>query len=77
MSNGFTVSDFATGDRVEIHPCTDLWMMGARFGTVIKLGRKFVHVELDKTGRSHKFLPANILDVFDNIRESTNKENDS
>lgn len=25
---------FAVGDRVEFHPGTDLWMTGARYGTV-------------------------------------------
>lgn len=28
--NGYTV-----GDRVELHPSSDLWMRGARYGTVV------------------------------------------
>lgn len=28
--NGYTV-----GDRVELHPGTDLWMRGARYGVVV------------------------------------------
>ena len=27
---------FKPGDRVELHPATDLWMRGARFGTVTR-----------------------------------------
>jgi hypothetical protein len=42
---------FVKGERVEVHPGTDLWMRGARFGTVEKCGRKFVHVNMDKLGR--------------------------
>lgn len=44
--NGYTV-----GDRVEIHPATDLWMRGARYGTVVGTSQTRddrVHVELDK-----------------------------
>ena len=43
--NGYTV-----GDRVELHPGTDLWMRGARYGTVVRLSltpSDRVHVELD------------------------------
>lgn len=36
------------GARVELSPATDLWMMGARFGTVVKVGRTLVHVKLDR-----------------------------
>lgn len=34
------------GDRVEIHPSADLWMRGARFGTVTKVGA-VVSVRMD------------------------------
>jgi hypothetical protein len=46
--NGYTV-----GDRIEIHPGTDLWMRGARFGVVVGLSltpNDRVRVKLDKTG---------------------------
>ncbi len=42
---------FKVGDRVQLHPATDLWMRGARYGTIEKLGRLYVHVRLDATGR--------------------------
>lgn len=39
-------------DRVQLHPGTDLWMRGARFGTVVKVGRnKRVQVLLDVNDR--------------------------
>lgn len=46
--NGYTI-----GDRVEIHPGTDLWMRGARFGVVVGMSlteSDRVRVTLDKTG---------------------------
>jgi hypothetical protein len=46
-----TAQTFAVGDRVELHPGTDMWMRGARFGTVV--GRSLtsqdaIRVELDR-----------------------------
>lgn len=48
---GFDGKRYSLGDRVEIHPSTDLWMRGARFGTVVGTSltsKDRVHVELDK-----------------------------
>lgn len=57
MSHNYGTSpkDFTIGQRVELHPGTDLWMMGARFGTVTKIGRKFVTVKLDRLTRAKRF----------------------
>lgn len=57
-----TVRDFAVGQRVELHPATDLWMRGARFGTVEKIGRVRVHVRVDRLGRIVPVHPRNLLD---------------
>lgn len=48
----FSIKDFRIGQRVELHPATDWWMRGARFGKVIAVGRKLVHVKLDLTPRT-------------------------
>jgi hypothetical protein len=50
--------DFAVGQRVALHPATDLWMMGARFGEVTAIGRKAVSVRLDATGHVIRAEPA-------------------
>jgi len=54
--NGYTV-----GDRVELHPGTDLWMRGARYATVVGLSltpKDRVKVELDKRpGRTYSGSP--------------------
>ena len=53
------------GDRVQIHPACDLWMRGARFGVVVKLGRGgHVWVLLDKLPKPRRFRLADILEVF-------------
>lgn len=48
------------GDRVELHPATDAWMSGDRYGEVTKIGRKYLHVAMDRSGRSRKVRPENI-----------------
>lgn len=48
---GYDGNGYAVGDRVEIHPATDLWMRGARYGTVERVSltpNDRVHVRLDK-----------------------------
>ena len=47
---GYDGNGYGVGDRVEIHPGTDLWMRGARFGTVVRRSATpadRVHVEMD------------------------------
>jgi hypothetical protein len=57
----YELSDFKPGDRIELHPATDLWMRGARFGTVRKIGRKFVTIEIDALSRGPiRIRPENI-----------------
>lgn len=51
---------FAIGDRVEIHPGTDAWMMGDRFGVVEKIGRRLIHIKMDRSGRVLRFLPETV-----------------
>jgi hypothetical protein len=51
MFKGYDGNSYKVGDRVEIHPATDLWMRGARFGVVVGSSitpKDRVRVELDK-----------------------------
>lgn len=41
----------AVGSRVQSHPVTDYWMMGARYGEIIKLTKVFAEVKFDNIGR--------------------------
>jgi hypothetical protein len=45
---GTAPSDFKRGDRVQLHPSTDLYMQGKRYGTVVTVGKKVVSVEIDR-----------------------------
>lgn len=56
-------SDFTIGDRVQLHPATDLWARGARFGDVVSVGRKLVRVHVDALGRTICIDPANLMHV--------------
>ena len=47
---GYDGKPYGIGDRVEIHPGTDLWMMGARYGEVVSTSITSddrVHVVMD------------------------------
>jgi hypothetical protein len=55
--------NFIVGDRIAMHPATDLYMRGARFGTIEKIGRKLVTVKLDRLAKPVRVAPANILHV--------------
>lgn len=55
------LEQFTVGDRVELHPATDRWMRGDRFGTVVKLGRRYVHVALDRSGDTRQFSPESVV----------------
>ena len=48
------------GKRVELHPATDRWMMGDRYGEIVGTGYKLVHVKLDKSGQTVHFAHENV-----------------
>ena len=55
-----TIADFPkAGRRVEMHPATDWWMMGDRFGTVTRVDHVagLLHVKLDKSERTIRVKP--------------------
>ena len=48
---GFDGVPYGIGDSIEIHPGTDLWMQGARYGQVVgssATAKDRVHVRMDK-----------------------------
>ena len=42
---------FDIGARVQMHPATDAWMRGERYGTIVKVTRAYWHVKLDASKR--------------------------
>lgn len=76
------MTEFAKGDRVELHPATDAWMMGDRYGTVVRVGPYVeeslapgqtivVRVRMDRSGRMLKCHP-DYLTIID----TPNRERD-
>lgn len=59
-----TSKAFKIGDRVQLHPATNLWMRGDRYGTIIKIGRLLVHLKMDKSGRTVRIHPEGIAEVI-------------
>jgi hypothetical protein len=45
------------GMRVQSHPATDAWIMGDRYGEIVKVGRTKIHVKMDRSGRTLRFSP--------------------
>jgi hypothetical protein len=54
---------FKVNDRVETHPSTNAWIFGDRYGDVVKVGRKYVHVKMDRSGRTLRFIPDRIMSI--------------
>jgi hypothetical protein len=59
----FTLNDFRKSHRVELHPATDAWMMGDRFGAITRIGRKYLSILMDRSGKVRKVTPDNIYDI--------------
>lgn len=59
-----SLSEFKVGDRVQLHPVTDAWMRGDRYGTVTAIGRYSVSVKLDKSGATRRIAPQLILEII-------------
>lgn len=51
------------GMRVQAHPATDAWVQGDQYGNVTAIGRKYVHVEMDRSGRIRKFARRDLMPV--------------
>jgi hypothetical protein len=51
-------------DRIELHPATDRWMMGDRYGSVVgefvRRGRRFFRVRMDRSGKTVTVSESNV-----------------
>jgi hypothetical protein len=48
------------GDHVELHPSTDRWMRGDKFGTVTSATKAGVGVKFDRSGQTKRIAPSRI-----------------
>lgn len=73
------MADYRIGKRVQLHPATDAWMMGDRFGTIVSVsrrsrsyldprdprnGRSF-RVKMDRSARTLRVSESNIGEWID------------
>ncbi len=56
-----TIDAFAPGDRVQAHPALDIWWMGDMYGQVESIGGGKVRVKMERSKRTLKFAPGNLL----------------
>ena len=63
MQGNLLLEQFAVGDRIELAPHLDRWMMGDRFGEVVKIGRLYLHVHMDRSGKTCHISPENARKV--------------
>lgn len=63
------IKHLRAGMRIQIHPGADLWMRGVKYGTITKVGRKFVEVssngEVVSDERRHRLAARDVLDVVE------------
>lgn len=57
------LSDCRKNMRVAIHPASDWYMRGERFGTIVNVGRKYALVRMDRSQVAKNFHPDNIIDI--------------
>lgn len=55
--------DATPGTRVQLHPATDLWMRGARFGSIVAVRGEVATVKLDALHEPQRIHLRNLLDV--------------
>lgn len=57
MARTLVISKNAVGLRVQMHPASDAWMQGDRYGKIVKVTSQRIHIKLDKSGRTVRVLP--------------------
>lgn len=60
MQGNLLLEQFAVGDRIELAPHLDRWMMGDRYGEIVKIGGRFLHVRMDRTDKIVYVVPENV-----------------
>jgi hypothetical protein len=59
------INELKVGDRIEMHPASDAWMRGDRYGEVLKVGKVLVTVKLDRSGWKLGYHMRSILRVIE------------
>ncbi len=61
----YDTTPFQPGQRVALHPATDAWMSGDRFGTVSSVRGRWLYVRMDKTDRVLRLIAGLVTHVND------------
>jgi hypothetical protein len=56
--------EFKIGERVQLHPATDRWMRGDRYGTVVYVGRLWVKVSMVRSGQVIRVKPEDLIKLW-------------
>lgn len=51
---------FHVGDRIELAPHLDRWIRGDRYGEIVKIGGRFLHVRMDRSDKIVYVVPENV-----------------
>lgn len=51
------------GARVQLHPATDAWMRGDRYGEISSVGRTRVAVRMERSGLTRSMLVDDLLEA--------------
>lgn len=67
LAMGYGRTDLGARTRVELHPATDRWMSGDRYGTIesslLWRGKPRYRVRMDRSGASVIVVPSNLKPV--------------
>ena len=51
--------------RCQLHPATDQWMSGDKYGTVLSACHDRIKVKMDRSGRTLTVYKINVAEVFE------------
>lgn len=60
MQGNLLLEQFSIGDRIELAPHLDRWMMGDRYGEIVEIGGRFLHVRMDASEKVVYVVPENV-----------------
>jgi hypothetical protein len=60
--------EISVGDRVELHPGTDAFASGDRYGNVVKITSKTAHVKMDRS-RLTRCAPPRLLMLVEKVSD--------
>lgn len=65
METLYSMASFRIGQRVQLHPCTDHWMRGDKYGTITRIvGHSWLTVQMDSGRMLRHFHYQNIVEIL-------------